>query len=78
MELDVKRLYVPGTVLQDNCPKCKKLVVHDLADYYLSYPTVNEPENWGFWCGEDDGCGHEWTREILVTFKVEMLPKGAE
>jgi hypothetical protein len=72
MEIDVKRFYVPGFSLEDKCPNCGALVKYDLSDSYLSYPLANEPMSHSFYCGD---CEHEWERMILLTIKVEMLPK---
>jgi len=72
MRIDLKRLYIPGTILSDTCPKCKIENNVDLADQYLSYPKANEPYDYGFYCSE---CSHEWNRKILVTLKAELLPE---
>jgi hypothetical protein len=71
-ELEIKRLYVPGVVLSGTCPKCEKVNNVDLGNQYLSYPKVDEPHDYGFYC---EGCGHEWNRKIMVTLKVELLPE---
>lgn len=73
-ELDVKRLYLPGTVLEDQCPSCGVLCRHDLGQQYLSYPLINEPAEFTFWCS---ACEREWPRQIVLTMRVELLPKAA-
>jgi hypothetical protein len=70
MDIDVKRFYIPGFTLQSKCPECNKEVIVDLASDYLSYPKANEPDNYDFYCGD---CEAEWTKQILLTIKVEML-----
>jgi hypothetical protein len=72
--LDVKRLYLPGTVLEDQCPSCGVLCCVNLATQYLSYTRINEPSEFTFWCS---ACVHEWPRQILLTMRVELLPKVA-
>ena len=66
-EIDVKRFYIPGTIIQDHCPECKHLNELDLEDQYLSYPKVGEPEGLYFHCDE---CEHEWQPEIIIEIKV--------
>ena len=85
MQLNVKQLYVPGTVVRTTCPKCGREVERDLALDYLQYPKVNEPgavamscdeEIWdpvmGIWRKSD--CQHKWTVQLVVTVDVAPAP----
>lgn len=73
-EIEVKRFYLPGYELTDECPKCKATTTYDLEDNYLSYPTANKPTRFNFCCSN---CDHEWHRQILLTVKVELLPAAS-
>jgi len=66
-----KRFYIPGVVLKDNCPKCKKEVELDMAVRYLSYPSIGGKEKVHFYCCEDDGgCAEEWTKHVILELSV--------
>lgn len=72
IELDIKRLYLPGVVLSAKCPKCGKKAKSDLGKDYLSYPSANVPIDHTMYCGKcDDG----WTEEIILRVGVEPVVK---
>jgi len=68
VELDVKRFYVPGVMLTDDCPKCGERYARDLGDDYLSYPVANRPFDFTVYCE----CGHEWTAKLILRLSVEV------
>lgn len=72
IELDVKRFYLPGVVLSAKCPKCKKTVKYDLGADYLSYPSINAPTDFHFYCPDD---GAEWDEQIILRVTVEAAPE---
>ena len=49
-ELDVKRFYVPGVIVESSCPKCKAKQEKDFSCDYFSYPVPNEPQDFYFFC----------------------------
>jgi len=65
-ELDVKRLRLPGVVLERNCPFCGGLVRLDLNEHYLSYPKVGVMSDVTFYC---DHCDDDWE----VPIKLEVM-----
>ena len=69
-ELDIKRCYLPGVVLEGPCPKCGEPVVKDFEEDYLSYPNVNEPVEATCFCGE---CGHKWTVTLRLNVTLEVV-----
>lgn len=71
--LDVKRFYLPGCTLTSKCPKCGKTATNDMADTYLSYPSLDEPTEVAFGC---DDCDDTW--EGLVQVSVEIKPVTPE
>lgn len=71
IELDVKRFYLPGTVLSSECPKCKKTIKKDLGRGYLSYPVANAPIDEHFYCPDDES---EWNERIILRITVEAAP----
>ncbi len=66
-EVDVKRFYVPGVVIECDCPNCKKPVKHDFGSEYLSDPTANATNKVHMYCPE---CSHEW--ELKVRLDVTL------
>lgn len=83
MEIDVKKFHLPGVEIKDTCSKCGTECVYDFAYDYLRYPIANEPITFKFNCRyevKDDtgvwkGCYNSWDRKILLTVKLELLPK---
>jgi hypothetical protein len=74
-QLDVKRFYLPGVTISDDCPKCRREVAYPLStgnDRYLSYPIVGEPSDFHFYCHE---CGAEWTVRLLLTISLKPAPE---
>lgn len=70
-ELDVKRFYLPGIVLRDDCPKCGAECVHDFGKWYLSYPQANEAFLEGLYCR---ACSHEWKVELILVVELRTVP----
>ena len=70
--LDVKRLYFPGVVIRDVCPKCGGAWERDYgSNSYLSYPTVGTPFDLTLYCGE---CNHEWERRVRLDITLVAVP----
>ncbi len=68
-ELDVKRLYLPITILAD-CPKCGREASRDLSEDYLSYPVIGQEESIGFDCSSEDEECCEF--EVLASLEVSI------
>lgn len=69
-KVDVKRLYVPITLIAD-CPICGKEVQCDLNDNaYLSFVTANKPTKFMMYHEADEDT-HEFNVPILVKITVE-------
>lgn len=77
--MDVKRFYLPGIQVKDNCPVCGMESVKDLGDDYMSYPMLNHPEPIRFWC-ESAECGHHWEIGLILKLTVEIAndQKGSD
>lgn len=71
--LDIKRFYLKGLVLEDECPKCKSKVENDFGDEtgYLSYPTPGVPESVFLYCND---CDHEWATNVVL--EINLRPYG--
>lgn len=76
--IDCKRLQLPGVSLSSTCPGCGETVTHDLDDYYLSHPTIGEPESYDFEhhdcpkpTGEWDST--EWVVWIQCDFTIKAV-----
>jgi hypothetical protein len=71
-EIDVKRFYLPGVIVEQACPGCGVKCSNDLADQYLSYPPMNGPTKVYMGCE----CGEEWTiaARVEVRLVVEIKP----
>ena len=69
--LNVKRLFLEGIKIKRECPNCKKMVVVDLGEQYLSYPDFNIEEfnAFGIYCRK---CDHEFDVEYKLHIKLEI------
>lgn len=68
-EIDVKRMYLPGIFIKDNCPKCQKPCEIDLSSNCLYYPELNVPNDVGFSC---ETCRTDWEVAIMLSINVEI------
>ncbi len=69
-ECGEKRFYMNGIVIEEECPKCGKLMSIDYAHDYLMYPMFNEPIEIGLYCNVAD-CGGEARRSIMLRLEVK-------
>lgn len=77
-EIDVKRFYLPGIIVESKCPKCEHLHEVNMSTQYLSHPVINEPETIGFYCEEDTitentYCDTDWEVKIKLSMEVELV-----
>jgi hypothetical protein len=70
-ELDVKRFYLPGARVVDDCPECGAEVTRDMGKNYLSHPKLGVPADVHMYCDE---CEHEWDVGIVVEVTVRLAP----
>lgn len=75
-QLEIKRLYLPGVILESTCPNCGQIVEMDLGVDYLSYPYVGSDTLY-FYHSEcdnkdDDEIGCEWKVEISLDISVQV------
>lgn len=72
---DIKRCYVPGVVINTNCPNCGEQIERDFGNQYLSYPRTGSWKKDAMYCTE---CDHEFTIElkldVVATLSVRGLP----
>jgi hypothetical protein len=74
--LDIKRFH-HGYEFEEDCPQCKEHVVWGEGHpggRALNYPDVGKPFEIDMYCDE---CGHEWSREVLITIKIEAVDESA-
>ncbi len=64
-----KRFHVPGAKVEIECHKCKKPLVLDLGDQYLSYPVFNKPYPIDVACPDCDWL--ETTALIVLRLTIE-------
>ncbi len=69
--LDIKRFYLNGLVLEDECPMCKSKVENDFGGEpgYLSYPTPGIPESVFLYC---EDCDSEWERKVILEINLKL------
>lgn len=72
--LDVKRFFVPGSIIQSTCPECGEVVRIDMAKHYLSYPTTGE-QDYTMWHSSQEGpyWEHTWEVRINLVVKIEAI-----
>jgi hypothetical protein len=68
--IDCKRFHLPGIVIRDDCPKCKRPIERDYESHYFSYPKVGERLQVYFWC---EDCDAEWWRPAQLQVSLEAL-----
>lgn len=69
-ELPIKRLYVPGVQLVDNCPKCGKEHTKDFKNYCIDYPTANDFNSIYMACSD---CNQEWEAKVFIEFGIKIV-----
>lgn len=67
--LDIKRLYLPGTVIRSPCAKCGREATSDLEVDHLSYPPVGELAHM-LYC---ETCRMSWIVMIRLVVRVEAV-----
>lgn len=67
--LDVKRFYLPGTVIRAACAKCGREATSDLEVDYLSYPPIGELAHM-MYC---ETCRMPWVVTIRLVVRVEAV-----
>ena len=68
VEMEIKRLYLPGLGMEDNCPKCGKMCTLDFGEIdCLMYPKMNAANEMWMYCND---CDHRW--EVPVFLKVSL------
>jgi hypothetical protein len=71
----IKRFNLPVTIV-DTCPKCKEeRKTRFDGDDYVSYPAIGNPTPVFLRC---EPCGSYWSRNIVITFAVEVAEAEAE
>ena len=72
-ELPIKRFYIPGLKLVDNCPNCGKIRTVDFKNYCIDYPIANGINKVYMGCDE---CNHDWEVSILIEFNMKIVDKA--
>jgi len=75
--VDVKRFYLPGIVLESNCPRCGILHKKDMGKEYLSYPRISTPTKIYFYCeneyeGPKKYCNTDWNIEVSLDISLKL------
>jgi hypothetical protein len=68
-QLDIKRCHLPGIKIEDNCPSCLKPVHWDGDSDYVSYPKVNSPIDFHFYCAD---CDREWDVQATIALTINL------
>jgi len=67
-ELAVKRLYLPGIVLESVCPACGDTTTVDFEYDYVSFPLADTKFSREILCW----CGHKWCVPIKLKISLEL------
>lgn len=65
-----KYFYLPGTIIWDVCPKCRREVQRDLARHYLLRPPFNARFQIGMYC---EPCDIRWNVDAFLNVRLEIL-----
>lgn len=69
-EIDVKRMYLPGVIVERECPTCRDTCQADLGgDRYLNFPKMNEEFKLGIYC---EKCDNEFYVQAQLRVKLEV------
>jgi hypothetical protein len=88
-ELEVKRFYVPGVIVESTCPNCGSKKEKDLSVEYFDYPSINKSQDFYFYCEAEidkkkggkpntlnpEDKNHYCQTEWLVPLKLELSVK---
>ena len=67
---DIKRLYVKGLIIKENCPKCEKELKIDYSENYFTYEDGEKTgEELAFICKD---CGIEWVCDATIKAEIEV------
>lgn len=67
-DLDIKRMYLPGVKVEDDCPKCGKTWTFDGDVSHISYPVMNDKvELYG-----NCECGEDWSVSVTLGVKIKL------
>lgn len=72
-EIDEKRFYLPGVVVNWKCDNCGHQHVHDFYQHHLSYPKMNVLFDETLWFTE---CNHEETVKLML--RINLVTKKPE
>lgn len=65
--IDVKRFYLPGLEIEDDCPKCG--VLWKFNGDYISYPVAGEEIDLHAYCQD---CNNEWSIKIQLQVTITL------
>lgn len=66
--LDIKRMNLPGVVVEDDCPKCGKKWTFNGKTDYVSYPILGDKINLYGWCD----CGADWDVHVTIGIRISL------
>lgn len=70
-KMECKRFLLNGVKVLFKCPECG-CAGYDCGEpegySYLSYPKMNKPMDYDFYCDE---CEHEWSERVILKVKLE-------
>lgn len=77
-EIDDKRFYLPGVVLEDTCPSGDHVVTMDLGEQYLSYPIIGAVDSAWWYCGQCEDAGRRgedvnWRLNYRLNISLELI-----
>ena len=70
-DIEVKRFYMPGIIVEDECSKCLEVVEWSGESDYISYPNTSDKNMHVHMYCQD--CENEW--EIPITLEITVKLK---
>ena len=65
--IDVKRFYLPGVEVEDDCPKCGSIWTFNVD--YVSYPTAGDNIDLHAYC---QNCENEWSVRVQLQVTITL------
>ena len=67
--LNIKRCYLPGIIVEDDCPKCGIKWTFNGTNDYVSNPVIGDNIDLHAYCKD---CNNEWSVQIQLQVTITL------